>query len=297
MPVTIGGPKNISMLVLVAQKQGFFEQRGVDVAYQPLQNGTITFEAVKSGQIDLGILVDANLAFIGFEGLQGVTAIASVMEKTDDSIIARTDRGIHTPADLRGRRIGYLPGTSSNMLLRRFAEANNIDLSEATLVALSPPAMQTALINGDVDAISVWQPYGFNVLSKLGNDGIRFPNRGVYYANVFMVARANALAERTQAFQRVLQALIDAEAYVAKNPKESITFLSGAIGVDREDLRRAWGEYNMRVRLDTNADNSLTNLAHVIVDSGPKFSGRDLPIYEGAVTPDILVRVDAKRVQ
>ena len=277
--VSIGGPQNISMLVLLAQQQGLFDRHHVRVTYQPLQNGKISFDTVASGQINMATLVDANLAFLGFEGARGVTVLASIMSKTDDAIVARADRGIRRPQDLAGRRIAYLPGTSSNVLLRRFQTHHRIDLSRATLVSMSPPAMQAAIINGDVDAISVWQPFRFNAMANLGAGGVQFDNGGVYRGRVYIVARAADASARADSYRRVLGALSDAAAYARANPDAAIDFLARELGVERTALARAWDEYELDVSPSPDTAAHLTAIGRDIVALEPEFSSRAVPDY------------------
>ena len=277
--VTFGGPQNISLVVLIARKQGFFDRHGIAATYQPLQNGKIVFDAVAAGQINVGLLVDANLAFLGFEGTRGVTTIGTVMTKTDDAIVARADRGIRKPADLAGRRIAYLPGTSSNALLRLYQQRHSIDLSRATLTPLSPPAMQAALVNGDVDAISAWQPFRFNAAKTLGAKAVTFNNDGAYKARIYLAVRGADVAAKSDAYERVLAALRDAVAHARANPDETINYLAGELGVEAAALRSSWGEYELGVAAAPDTAAHLTQIARAMVALEPEYRGRRLPDY------------------
>ena len=279
MHLTIGGPQNLAMLVMLAQDRGYFAKHGVDVTYQPLQNGKISFDAVAAGQIDLGLLVDANLAFIGFEGQRGVVAIASVMEKTDDAIVARADRNIRQPTDLTGRRVAYLPGTSSHVFLLRFAEKNKLDLSKVQLIAMSPPAMQAALTTGAVDAITVWQPFRSNAMATLGKAGMQFDNGGIYRARVLLTARNDRLKTRSEAARRVLDSLDEAASFARTNPNKAIPILAKQLGVNEKSLAGSWSEYNLAVTFPSDLSFSLGEIGKQVVQTEPKFRSRPVPDY------------------
>jgi ABC-type nitrate/sulfonate/bicarbonate transport system substrate-binding protein len=74
--VVWGGPKNISMLPIIAQKAGIFENHGLDAGYKYLQTGKITLDAVVRGEIQFGVIVEATMAFAAFERGLDVVLIA-----------------------------------------------------------------------------------------------------------------------------------------------------------------------------------------------------------------------------
>src|SRR5688572_1434323 len=62
----VGGPPNISMLVLLAHAWGSgAPQRPFE--FVPIQTGKLAMDAVLAGSIDVGVLVDSNIAFVKFE--------------------------------------------------------------------------------------------------------------------------------------------------------------------------------------------------------------------------------------
>src|ERR1700728_4125843 len=74
----IGGGPNVSMSVIIAQKRGYFAGENLKVDFEPLQTSKIAFDAVAAGQIDLGVVTDANIALLGFSGLGQVRVIGSI---------------------------------------------------------------------------------------------------------------------------------------------------------------------------------------------------------------------------
>jgi NitT/TauT family transport system substrate-binding protein len=148
----LGSTANLGVLPLVAKHDSIFVKNGIEVDYRKFQTGKMTMDALISGDIEIGTIVDSNVAFIGYSK-NPIKVIASLAIKLDDAIWYRSDKQITRPIDLIGKRIGYTPATTSHIFLARFLEANNISWSQITPVVLQPPAMEGALRNEHVDAV------------------------------------------------------------------------------------------------------------------------------------------------
>src|SRR5688572_16584042 len=74
-----GGPKNISMLPLIATTQGFFAKYRLAAAYIDIQTGKKAMDALRTGDLDVGVLVDSNLAFAGYEQADDLRALCCIM--------------------------------------------------------------------------------------------------------------------------------------------------------------------------------------------------------------------------
>jgi ABC-type nitrate/sulfonate/bicarbonate transport system substrate-binding protein len=75
-----GGPKNISMLPIIAEKKGFFKEEGLEVRPNYVQTGKIAMDAVVSGDLDFGIIVETNIAFVKFQEGADIKVVASIAE-------------------------------------------------------------------------------------------------------------------------------------------------------------------------------------------------------------------------
>ncbi len=83
------------------------------------------------------------------------TWIVGLAKRNFSSIVSRKYARIE---ELKGKRIGYSPGSSSHLVLLRGLKAAKIAEADVTLVILEPSAMPDALESGTVDAYSAWEP-------------------------------------------------------------------------------------------------------------------------------------------
>ena len=82
--------------------------------------------------------------------------IASVALVNTNEVVARRDRKIHEPADLKGKRIGFCPNTSSEYYLLAFLLIDKIAPIRGDVVNIPASGLAEAIGNGDVDAVSGW---------------------------------------------------------------------------------------------------------------------------------------------
>ncbi len=130
-----------------------------NVSIQNCQTGPTSVEDLLAGKVDVATAAGFVLAMNGFknENLRAVGTISSSADNVE--IIARRDRGIRKPEDLKGKRVGINKGTINEFFLNTFLSFNGIFLREVQIVNLNPPEMVTALSEGKIDAASSFPPY------------------------------------------------------------------------------------------------------------------------------------------
>jgi hypothetical protein len=86
--------------------------------------------------------------------------IATFADSQDnDRVIANTESAIATVPDLRGKKIGYVKGTSAHFLLEILLVEHGLIPSQVEVVEIKPVDMPKALADRHVDAITIWEPY------------------------------------------------------------------------------------------------------------------------------------------
>lgn len=118
-----------------------------------LTNSTEIKNAVVSGSADFGV-TGITAAVQGAAQGQPIRALASAADG-GSAIVARKDAGITGVADLRGKKIGYVPGSAQDVLLRLTLRKAGLDADkDVQLVKVEFPDMANALQRKDIDAFS-----------------------------------------------------------------------------------------------------------------------------------------------
>jgi NitT/TauT family transport system substrate-binding protein len=296
-PLVWGGPKNISMIPVIAERKGFFQEVGLRVKSNYVQTGKVAMDAIVSGDLDFGIIVDTNIAFIKFQDGVDIKVIASVAEKHDDAIVARQDQGITKPQDLEGRTVAILPGTTSHRFADLFIDFYRLDRKKIEFLNLSPPSIQAGVINGNIEAGSVWQPYRYNIQRELGDRAIQFHDKRIYTAYSLVAVKKGLTEQRQQDTTTFLRALIKAEEFIRDHKEEAIAILSEELNTEKDVLKAVWDEYQLIVDLDEGLVRTFRDEGAWIVNTQKGFDSKTVPSYQDVLDTGFLRQIDPKRVK
>lgn len=234
-------------LVHIAAAKGYFQAEGV--LLQPLifGFGKQALAAVVEDKADLATSAETPFVLAALEG-RAVSLVASIFSSGKGTgIIAK---GLAGPAELRGKRIAYTPGTTSEVFLDSFLLAQRIARTEVTLVALAPQQMTAALTAGEVDAVSTWNPILNEAAAELGTAGRAFFDPNLYTGTFILSGSRSYVNANQEVVRRVLRALLKAEAFASLHPAEARTLMESALKLKPEVLREFWNESKFTVSLD-----------------------------------------------
>jgi len=218
--------------VYIAYIKGYFKDERLDVTLQPHTSGKAALNAVLEGKADLAIVAETPIVFAVMRG-EKIYAIATLFTSEKNmAIIARKDRKISLPADLKGKRIGVSIGTNGEFFMDVLLVLHGTPVKEVKAVSLTPEEMFDSLVKGEVDAASTWHPHLIRLQKKFGDRAITFYGDGIY-TWTFNVAVMQELAHKNpEVIQRVLRTLIKAVEFIRENPDESRKIIADYIRMD-----------------------------------------------------------------
>jgi ABC-type nitrate/sulfonate/bicarbonate transport system substrate-binding protein len=237
-------------LAHVATAKGYFKEEGLDV--QPLMRafGKEALQAVLENKADFATVAETPIMFSGLKG-DKIAVIANIEASgTNNAIVARKAAGINVPGDLKGKRVAFTPGTTSDFFLDSFLTANGLTRQDIRPVALKPDEMQDAMTAKKVDAVSTWNYPLTLIAQKLGNEAVVFYDRQIYTEIFNIAAQQDFVRTKPETVKRFLRALLKAETFVARNPDEAQTIMAAATKIDKSLIRDVWNTFNYRVVLD-----------------------------------------------
>ncbi len=152
----------------VAQEQGFFKKRGLDVDLQLTNNTANVPAAMVSNSIQVGGTTIPTLIQAVDAGLDHVMlASGGVLPLDGDALGARQNSGIQKPADLKGKTIG-VPGIGAllHFMLVRYLKNNGIDPSEVKFVEVGFVQSADALRSGQIDVFPAVAPFSSRIIQS-----------------------------------------------------------------------------------------------------------------------------------
>ena len=280
-------------LAHLAQVQGLFAAEGLrDLVIVPCTSGGECVERMLKGEFQMTLASDTSAVVATQEGglLDVVATTAS--SRTSNRIVARKGADLQTPEQLRGKRVGYLPGTSSHYFTEAFLNFHGIDVRDVRMVELDPKRAVDQMANGEVDAAGLFHPQAPQALQRMGDAGQVFPTPPIYTVTVNLLSLP---AVSDADLERMLRALIRAEQYLKAQPEKAHGDLVRQLGLAAPMVDGMLREFEFRVGLNQ----SLL----VTLESQARWSRRSTLVenrvdvdYFQRMRPGPLRRIDARRV-
>ncbi len=265
--VTIGVSSDMAAsLGTIADANRFFLPREIIVTVKDYPSSKQCLEALSRGDVDLATTSETPLVLAAFgrDDLRVITSIGS--SENELKIIARADRGIAVPTDLRGKRVGILEDTPLDFFLHLFVLKYGLALTDVRLSPFAPDRLVSALEQGEVDAISYREPYVTAAQHRLGNRVVVFAEPGFLRVTQSIVGFEGYLETHPVVVHKLLVGLLAAEVYSREQPDESIGIVAHKLGVDTSMIASMWPEFNFHVSLDQSFLIGLQDQAHWILE-------------------------------
>ena len=150
--------------VATADAKGYFAEEGIEIKLTQFEDGPSEIAAMKQGSIDV--------AFIG----PGAHKLCSkgeaqvfLMQHMGDGDCIIGLKGITKLEDLRGKKVGYAAGTSSESILTTALASVGMTLEDVEALSMDASALTTAALSGQLDAVAAWSPMSLTILAQAEN--------------------------------------------------------------------------------------------------------------------------------
>ncbi len=264
-PITIGVEQSpLLALVMIAEDQAFFSKQGVDVKIKFYASGKLALSGMFSEEVDLATPAETPFVFSSFERMDFSVVATLGSSDNETKIVARKDREIQKPGDLRGKRIATQKASAVHFFLHSFLTKHGLSERDIKLSFKHPDELVPALANGEIDAFSMREPY-VSRAKKLLKDIVVFGEPGLCRMTRNLVAFNTFIKDRPQAVKSVLQALIKSEEFVKKYPERAQRIVSNKTGIKESDIAGHWPDLRFEVSLEQSLLTSLENEARWVI--------------------------------
>lgn len=188
------------------------------IEWKEFNSGVQHIEAINGDALDFGSGSEIPAVFAA-RAKAPVKIIAVYHEDLNNQgTFVQKDAPIHKVADLRGKRVGYVRGTTAHYYLYKQLQEAGLSFDDIRAVNLAPADGLSAFARGDLDAWAIW---GYNGQLARVRHGARTLKTGVGYlsGNFLIYGNPKAVADpaRRAALGDLLQRLQKAYAWSNAN--------------------------------------------------------------------------------
>ncbi|HEY1058523.1 MAG TPA: ABC transporter substrate-binding protein [Limnobacter sp.] len=218
---------------ILAADMGYFAKEGLDVRVIRGINGKRCLKHLLDGEADLSTTADIPLVFAAHQG-KAFDVVATMSTSTKDNILlVRSDSGIKTVEDLKGKKVGYVAGTSSHYFTDTLLTFYRVDPDSVEKVPLDPAQIETLTREGRYDAAGLYEPLASRAKAVLGDQWRVLPNPKLY-TPTFNLISSRKVSDAD--LVKVLRAISKATDFINKHPEQAKAPLKQGVSTNAADL-------------------------------------------------------------
>ncbi len=215
--------------IYVAQEQGLFKAKGLEVEIITPSETADGLKLAASGNVDIAVSYEPQTIIAAAAGVE-VKVVGRLVQHPLTTLLFLDGKGIKTPKDLAGKKIGYTVPGLMDVMLAAFMKINGVEKYEAINVGFT---IVPALVSGSVDAVmGPFKTYetvtmaqqnlkaGYFELEKWG-----IPD----YEELIFVTGAETLTTKKEAIRGFIEAVEAATAFMQAHPQEALKIYLAAL--------------------------------------------------------------------
>ncbi|WP_277965003.1 ABC transporter substrate-binding protein [Pseudomonas sp. RIT-To-2] len=220
---------------LIADKEGFYKQEGLDVDLKALGDGPVIQQALAAGELDVAYVGTPPVYQWYSRGLKS-TILAKVNYGQAAVLV-----GDHSPVrqlqDLKGKKLaGVKKGSGMDVLLRGYVLKEKAGLDpdhDLNIIDMPPGNMNAALDRGIVDAAFTWEPFVSQAVLRGSARVLLDVNQALpQYPWYVVIALPKTLQERPDDVVKLLRAHRKAVAFLNEHPAEANRIIADAFRLE-----------------------------------------------------------------
>lgn len=246
----------------IAYEAGYFKQNNLNGELIYIPGGSVIIQAIISGDVKVANMAPPAAMGAWIKGAD-LTLIASGVDQLLETVV--TPAAIHTPTDLKGKKIGVSRyGSLTDMALREALRLNHLQPDKDVtilqtggegprLAALQAGAIDGAMLSGDKKVLA--EKMGFHVVIDLSKLPIYYPVNGV-------VASKKFVAGNRETVRNFLKSWIEGIKAFKTDEELALRIIGKYLKItDREVLEKSWEIYRPAYKKMPYADERAVKFA------------------------------------
>ena len=217
----------------LAEEKGFFDDHGVDMTIQVVEDESTNPAALASNQFQGDVTtVDTNVRTIA-AGVDLVQVMAIDDSNGADGIVGTAD--IQSVQDLAGQQVGVKVGATSYVFLLSVLKDAGMTVADIKVVDMNPGEAGTAFVAGQIDAAVTWEPFLSKATKREGGHVVVSSAEAPGLIVDSLAIRRDWVDAHPDAVTGIIAAYNDAYAFWQSNPDEALPIMAASQGISTED--------------------------------------------------------------
>lgn len=245
-------PNALHAFLYVAMEKGYYEAEGLEVNLCFPSNANDAISLVAAGQADIGLYYQQDIIQARANQNVPIKSIGAVVQSPLNLVLSLAEQNIQSPADLKGKTVGYAGTELSEALIGSIMNYVGADINDVTLVDVGFDLV-SSMTTGNVDAtigcflnheVPQMESEGFQV-SWLNLDDYGVPT---YYEGVFL-SNDQMIQENSEVLAAFLRASAKGFADMQADPDEALSILLANQSAENFPLTESVERQSMEVLL------------------------------------------------
>ena len=287
-------PTELNALVYVAEDQKFFAPHGLRVTLKGYDSGAAAAAGMLNAEAEIALAAEFPIVRQVFNK-KDIVSFGTITKYENTYILWRTDSGIKTIQDLKGKRIGLTLQTISEFYLGRTLELNGLNIQQVTLVDTKAPESEKTFLNGEVDAVVTWEPWVTQISQRIGKEVSIRPLQSGQYAYWNLVSTTYWTKKHSNILQQVLKSLFQAEDYIVGHQDEAKAVVRKRMNFDAAYTETIWPRYQFALSLDQSLITAMEDEARWMIKNNLTRE-KQIPDFTNYIYVDGLKAIKPERV-
>jgi ABC-type nitrate/sulfonate/bicarbonate transport system substrate-binding protein len=265
--IRIGNIGEYSIFNIIAEEKGYFKDNGLDAQVFEYESGPPAIAALLAGDVDVAVAAD----FVGVRNIftnPQLKIITQASQHTVFYLLARKDKGIKGPSDMKGKTVGVTRKSAGEFYLGQFLIYNNLRLTDIKIIDLTPSQIINQLESGQLDAAVIFDPHAYNLAKKLGNQVSLWSAQGNQKIFALTYSTDEFTQKHPEIIVKYLRSLIQAEEYTTEYPLEAQKIIAKKLHYENAYVKHMWENFIFTHGLDQALLLTMEDEARWVINNG-----------------------------
>ena len=222
----------------IAEEKGFDEKHGLKIETVSFEQDADVNAALASDDLHVANLAThTTMRMISSHNLDLKAIIFMDESEEADAILASED--VKTVEDLKGKRIAFEEGTTSELLLQQALSEVGMTLDDIDPVFMPASQAGMAMISGDVEIAVTYAPYISEVLDRKQSEGVHILYSGADSPGLIsdlVVAKTEFFDQHPEAKEKLRAVWEESLQYWRDNEEEGNEIVANGSGITADEL-------------------------------------------------------------